>query len=145
MEQGDIPADVLGDLRSNDNELSVWMVEIDRSNLDSVLVAVASSRVRLDKLDYALFDEQVLPKLAIKCVKSEGSTPHVLANGAMHRDLTELTAQKVVSLAQAMMPLESLRVPEKRIKLMLMAAIQNSVLDRARIDPQLLAQLEPLA
>jgi len=142
MEPGDVPADVLTDLRASNNDLSVWSVEQDRSNLDSVLVAVASSRERLDKIDYALLDEQVLPSLAIRCIRSDASTPHLGANGAMHRDLTELTVKKVASLAEAMMPLERVRVGEGKIRSMLLGAIQSSVLDRARIAPKLLAELE---
>ena len=108
-----------------------------------MLVAIASSRERLDKLDYALLDEQLLPQLAINCIRSDGRTPHAGANGAMHRDLTELTVQKVASLAEAMMPLERVRVPENNIKLMLIDAIKSSVLDRHRIATKLRTSLEP--
>jgi hypothetical protein len=142
MKAGDAPADILSDLRAENNQLSVWSVEPDRSNLDSVVVAIASSRLRLDKLDYALFDEHVLPPLAIRCVRSEGRTPHPRANGAMHRDLTELTVQKVASLAHALMPAERVRIPEGRIRLMLVGAIQSDAIERGRIDPDLLTALE---
>jgi hypothetical protein len=142
-EPQDLPADLLTDLRTNNNELSVWSIELDRSNLNSVLVAAASCRERLDKLDYALFDEQVLRALVIRCIKSEGATAHITANGAMHRDLTELTVEKIVSLAQVMMPLERVRVTETQIKFLLLQALQSGALDRGRMAPKLLADLEP--
>jgi hypothetical protein len=139
---GDIPADALSDLRATNNELSVWSIELDQSNLNVVLVAAAANRDRLDKLDYTVFDEQLLPALEIKCAKSEGRTPYSSANIAMHRDLVELTVQKVASLAQVMMPLDHIRVTERQIRRMLLDAIQAGVLDRARILPKLLNDLE---
>ena len=113
MAAGDVPADALTDLRADHNELSVWRLEPDDlASLSMVLAALASSRQRLDKLDYTLFDEAILPKISVKCVKSDGSTPHPAANGALHRDLTELTAQKVVRIAVEIMPMERVWVPE---------------------------------
>jgi hypothetical protein len=140
---GDVPADALTDLRTHNNGLSVWNVDTDRSNLDSVIVAVASNRERLDKLDYALFDEAVLSPLGIRCIKSDGDSPHQSANVTMHRDLTELTAQKLASLAAAMMPLQRVRVPQNQVKRMILSAVQSNVLDEARMPKTLLTQLAP--
>jgi hypothetical protein len=143
MEADEIPADALTDLRSVNNKLSVWSVEPDQSDLDSALIAVASSREHLDKLDYALFDEQVLPALAIEYVKSEGDSPYLAAKSTKHRDLIRLTVRKVARLAEEMMPLERVRVSEKEIKLKLLEALRGGMLDRARIKQKLLADLEP--
>jgi hypothetical protein len=142
MSPDDLPADVLTDLRASNNELSVWSTELDRSNIDAAIVAAASSRERIDKLDYTLFEEEALIPLGIKCVKSDGGTPHPLANGTMHRDLVQLTVHNVVHLAGMMMPLERMRVSEKQIRLMLLNALQNGDVERTRIGPKLLADLE---
>jgi len=143
MAPADVPADALSDLRATNNQLSVWSIELDKSNLKAVLVAAASNRKRLDKLDYALIDEQLLFAPAIKCAKSEGITPHLSANSVMHRDLMELTVQKVASLAQIIMPLERVRVTEKELRHMLLEALKDGVLDRARMARELLMDLEP--
>ena len=115
---------------------------MDRSNLEAAIVAAASSRERIDKLDYTLFVEEALIPLGIRCVKSDGGTPHPLANRTMHRDLVQLTVQNVVHLAGMMMPLERMRVSEKQIRLMLLKALRDGELERARIGPKLLADLE---
>jgi len=143
MDPEEVPADALTDLRSSQNELSVWSVERDKSNLDTVLVAVGSNRERLDKLDYALFDEDILPAIQIKCTKSEGETPHVIANKVMHRDLVELTAQKVAHLARALMPpTEHVRVSERSLQRLLQNALRDGSLDRSRVVDSMLAELE---
>jgi hypothetical protein len=142
MATGEVPADALTDLRSENNELSVWSVEQDRSNVDTALAAAAGARKKLDKIDYTLIDEGILPGIRIKCVKSEGQTPHTTANTSMHHDLTELTVRKISDLAHAMMPLERMRLSEKKVKRLLQDALQGGALDRARIDPKLLTELQ---
>jgi hypothetical protein len=143
MAAGDVPADALTDLRADHNELSVWCVEPDDSaSLSEVLAALASRRQTLDKLDYTLLDEAILPTIPIKCVKTDGCTPHSTANVGLHRDLIELTAQKIVRIAVEMMPLARIRVPQKEVRRLLRDALERGVLDRARIDPHLLGELE---
>jgi hypothetical protein len=142
MAEADVPADVLTDLRTDHNALSVWRVQPDLANIDVALTALASNRQRLDKLDYTLLDEETLPAMQIRCVMSDGSTPYLVANTTAHRDLVELTVQKVARLAQEMIGLQRVRVPEKQVKRLLCDALERGVLDRSRIDPRLLVELE---
>lgn len=141
MQAGDIPADALSDLRTQDNKLSVWSVEADKTNLNVVLTAFASTRQRVDKLDYTLVDESVLPRILIDAAQSDASTPYVSANAA-HWDLVELTVSKIVRLAQEVMLLDRVRVSERQVRALLMEALQTGALDRARMIPDLLAELE---
>ena len=142
MESGDVPADALTDLRADKNELSVWGIELDRSNLNMALAAVASHRKRLDKLDYTLLDEAILSAIPVKCVPSEGVTPCPAANLTIHRDLVELTVQKVADLAHKMMPLNRIRVSEREVRALLRHALQSGAIDRSRVEPKLLGELE---
>jgi hypothetical protein len=63
LEKGDIQADPLADLNTKGNELSVWLVENDRSNLEQVVTALAATRTDISNLDYALLDVRLLPEL----------------------------------------------------------------------------------
>jgi hypothetical protein len=143
MEVGDVPADALADLKTENNALSVWSVEPDHANLNLALAALASNRQRLAKLDYTLIDEAILRSIPITWVSSEGKTPYSSANKTMHRDLTELTVQKIGRLALEMMPLRRVRVPETEVKRLLLEALQSGALDRHLIVPTLLSELEP--
>ena len=143
MPAGEVPADALTDLRANSNELSVWRVESDHSNLNTALAAAASNRERLDKLDYTLLDETLLPSMSIKCVRSDGKSPHAIANDSMHRDLVELTVQKVAQLAYEMMPLARKRVTQTEVRKLLTDELQKGTLNPQKMDSTLLRQLTP--
>ncbi len=60
----------------------------------------------------------------------------------MHRDLVELTVQKVARLAHHMMPLERMRVPQRKVGALLREALQSGAIDHARVTPKLLAELQ---
>lgn len=74
MDDADIPADALTDLRSDHNELSVWAVDPDGPDLNRALTAFASARSQLDKLDYALIDEDIATSISIMVNPSEAAT-----------------------------------------------------------------------
>jgi len=142
MDESDVPADVLTDLRAEKNELSVWRVTPDHSNVSSILTALASQRQRLDKLDFTIFDDSVLDGIGIRCKPSEGDTPHITANVTLHADLIELTVRKVALLAEVLMPFERERKSRKEVQHLLIDALTSGALDRNRMDAKLLSELE---
>jgi hypothetical protein len=73
MGAGDAPADALSDLRTENNALSVWIIESDHASLNMALAALASNREKFDKLDYTLIDEGILRSIPIAWVSSDGS------------------------------------------------------------------------
>jgi hypothetical protein len=78
---GELPGDALVDLRTQNNELSVWRIEPDNRNLDDVIAALASNKTgHVDKFDYVLLDDAVVERLGIDCVKRDGDSPHGDAN-----------------------------------------------------------------
>ena len=88
------------DLEPDNNTLSVWYIEDDRSNLERVAVALASTRDTFSNFDYALVDEQLLSALNIKVVQTDGITPDQEANTQWHRDLVELSDADLIALAR---------------------------------------------
>lgn len=145
LAQGEVPADALSDLRTDRNELSVWSVDQQRANLDPIITALAAKLQKVEKVDYALFDDAVLPTIAIVTVKSEGDSPHATANANWHQDLIELTATKVTNLAGQLMTVDHVRVPRDRVKHLLLEALDTGAIPRDGIDEGLLNELEPPA
>jgi hypothetical protein len=98
LSEGDLQADALNDLATQNNELSVFHIEDDKSNLNRVIAALAAKRDNLDKLDYALMASEIAddPGFNIRMIK--GDTADEAVN-QWHRDITELTVAKLADLA----------------------------------------------
>ena len=98
---GEVPAEAIQDFRADGNELSVWYIEPDRSNLDRVLAAIAANREHFEKIDYAVFDDAVVDRCGVTIRSTLGKLPDEYANRTWHRDLVELTGRKLVALAES--------------------------------------------
>ncbi len=139
----DIPADPLGDLATNNNELSVWQVEDDKSNLHGVVVALAANSDDISNLDYALFDQQLLNEINIAIKPSKGVSPDEIANLNWHSDLVELSARKLVDLAKAVLVnAEIKRIPEKEILHLLVQAVLSGQIERAKLRSKIGAKID---
>lgn len=135
LKQNEIQADALGDIVTSSNTLSVWLVEDDKSNLEQVIVALASSCDNISNFDYALINVDLLKlNVDIKIEMKEGLTPYSRAN-SWHRDLVEITTNKLFKLAEAMFihsPRE--RVTEKTVLNWIKNAVQNGHIDRTKLS-----------
>jgi hypothetical protein len=140
LPRGEVPADALVDLRSTDNELSFWLVDESRVNLDAVIVALAANRNYLSKLDFAVIDEADVAALGIRSKQTEGDTPDDAVNKTWHRDLVELTGTKVIRLAERLEAQP--RVSEKKVKEMLLKALRDGSLDRTKMSASLVREVE---
>ncbi len=145
LPQGQIQADALVDLRTQNNELSVWRIEPDESNLNAIVAALASSKTsRIDKLDYVLLDDAALERLDITYVKSQGDSPHTDANVRWHCDLVGLTVAKVVELAREVKRCEPAhkRLPHTAVRAILKSALDGGMLERKVVEEALVSELE---
>ncbi len=93
----DVQADVLKDFETVDNELSVYLVEHDRSNLERIVAALALNTDHVDIVDISLVDQAVLNKFHIEFNDAPGNTKDGQVN-EWHRNLVRLTARKVANL-----------------------------------------------
>jgi hypothetical protein len=145
LEGEDIPADPLGDLVTTGNELSVWFVKDDRSNLDQVVTALAANRDNISTFDYTLFDLKVLEDLGISSKKTSGGTLDELANNSWHIDLAGLTAFKLVKLAKMLLDKgERKRVLGKEIRRLIANAVASEQIELAKLKPSLKDKVESL-
>jgi len=96
---GELQADALTDIATdNGNELSVWVIDDSKSNVQQVIVALAIQRNVIANLDYVLIDVAALDTLKIAMEPSPGNTIYEQAKH-WHVDLVELSAAKLFQLA----------------------------------------------
>jgi len=120
LPENDIPAQPLADLIPKPEEnLSLWYINDDQSNLKRVAAAIVSGRERIDKFDYALFTQAAIEAVGLTVVQSVGKTPDEQANTDWHWEVTELTADRVVRFAKAIYS----KVETKRITPMVMRGL----------------------
>lgn len=142
LEEGELQADALGDLATKNNELSVWIIQDDESNLEQVITAMAATCHHLSNFDYALFNLEHLSDLDIRMRRTRGESPDEQAN-AWHRDLIELSASKIMQLAQIIMKEAARhRIPEKQIGRMITRAVDNDQIDRAQLAPGIASKID---
>ena len=101
LEDGETPADPIFGLDTKSNTMSVWAVESHEDQLDRIIAALAATRQSLQDFEYVLLDSQILTLAQIRSRKTEGKSPDAHLNSLLHRDLIEISAQKLVKLTAA--------------------------------------------
>ena len=145
MSGGGIHADALKNLRTHENSLSVWKIEADKRNLQRVLAALAATRDKIEKLDYALVDKNAVLSLKIRCVRGQGDTLDYEANGLWHKNLECLTGIDVVRLAELITDSgQSGRIHDREIAEMISNSIQQGFIDPSRVRSSLRESLNSL-
>jgi hypothetical protein len=141
LPENEIQADAVGDLRTTDNALSVWYILDRKENLEQVITALASTRDTISNLDYALFEDYVIAELGIRMKNTAGTTPAPNAN-SWHRDLIELTASKLINLANAIMAeAEKSRFSRMAIRELIRNAVDHNKIELARLKPGIRSEL----
>lgn len=129
LDNGDVPADALSDLRTSQHRLSVWEVLPDHSNLERIVRALAVTKDKIAATGYVLFDSEWLPAIQIAVSRDQpGTTPDKGAND-WHRDLIDLSGNKLVALTKTILERgESGAVLKKRLCELVEAGIQDKQL-----------------
>ena len=127
----DLRADALRDLRTDENKLSIFEVnEEDGIPVKRIVAAIAAKRDFLAKVDFILFESDLLGNLDISSEKVAGDTLDPAVN-ASHIDLVCLTAAKLAEFGGR------IRVDgkiERRAEKQVIALIKES-LAQGFIDP----------
>jgi hypothetical protein len=94
-------------------------------------------------VDYALLDHQLLSDLHITMASTRGGTPDEEVNTAWHRDLVELSAGKLVTLATAIFThAEKQRMPKIRVHQLIVQAVTLGWIDIQRLQPKVRTEIE---
>ena len=99
---GELRADALEDISTDDNRLSIYVLEDGvEVTIERVVGAIAATREHIAKLDYVTFDPEILGELNLEVEPVLGKTLDPLINSC-HRDLIHLTATKLANLGNTM-------------------------------------------
>jgi hypothetical protein len=146
LEEGELQADSLVDLATKGNRLSVYLVDDDHENLEQIVTALAAACDYISDFEFALFNEEAVHGTSIKVEETAGDTPDPVVN-TWHRDLSELTANKVIALATVISTQAvRKRLLSRRVLELLVDAVVSRQLDRAkvRLNSESLAKIDKL-
>jgi hypothetical protein len=144
LESEDLQADALVDLATKGNKLSVYVVEDNQSNLERIIASIAANCDFISDFDYALFGQEVLDEIKINTQDTSGETPDTLVN-TWHRDLVELSAVKIFTLAKVIATrAERRRVLSKRVMELVAHSIASGQIEREklRLKPDQVAKVD---
>lgn len=130
---GELQADALFDFETKHNEVSVWKLEDDNSNLERVIASLASTRDQLSNLDYAIIEQSKLDEIGIDMKPSDGVSADEEANQKWHRDLVELTAEKIYLLARSVQLAQIERVSLSDVRESLSRGLSHGWICRGRL------------
>jgi len=115
----------------------VWQVADDKSNLEQILIALATTTEHTDKMDYALLDQNLLAKIGVHISQVAGNSFYKDAN-VWHRNLVEMSADKVILLAKTIMQLSKrVRIPERKVLSLLQQAVDSGKVNRYDLHPDI--------
>jgi len=139
----DLPADAMSDLKTEGNELSVWWVNDDQSNLETIIAALAANCEFVANFDYALIRLADLDSLSLTVRESFGKTPCPGAN-QYHRDICELTGRKLLEIGLAIFRQSETRqrFPQRQVIDLLHIALTSGWIDRSRLNESLVEDLQ---
>jgi hypothetical protein len=133
LTEGELQADALGDLLTSSNQLSVWHIEDNRSNLERTIAALAANVTDISNFDYALFDQQLVYEIGIKVESTKGASPDEEVN-SWHCDLIEVSASKLIELAKAIQTKAEIRRIQVQDIIQLVAeGISSGRIDRTKM------------
>jgi len=144
LKEGELPSCIIRDLRADDNAISLWEINDDKSNLPDVIAAlvVAKRKKFKNDFDYALLDENLLNQPSFKPRKITGKTPYHVAN-SYHCDVPKLPISSVVYFAHLLRRYGKFdRMGWKDIETQLKDAHKRSQLDVSTLESDLKQQLD---
>lgn len=142
LEKNDIAADAVTDLETRENDLSIFVINDDLSQLDRCLSALAANRMRLKPLDYILFDTRVIDQLQLETNDLEGNLRDKEVN-KLHRNIIKLSANKLIKLSNIIM--DSCipnRILDDQVADIIVNSITNKWIEEKSINEKLLEDIK---
>jgi hypothetical protein len=131
---------VTGDLRTQNNNLSLWKIS-DLSQLHEAALAIVSGQECPDAIDLAALDEKELVEKGFSIQETLGATP-VKDLQEIHRDIVSLTCNDLCPLAQVVIGSfrqeRVRRISKKEILDIVADAVKNKRLELSDLKKEVL-------
>lgn len=142
LEPNDVPGDLLTDIGTKRNELSVFEVKNNKSNLDQIISAMAANRKDPIHIDYILIemDSIVGENYALK--KADGRTLIDEVNKNFHLNIEKLSGNRLVELAKILSTKEVVTVRTKNVLKKVRLSVDNGEIDPKKLSEEMREAVE---
>ena len=143
LEPDQLPAAPLADLNTDTACcISVYVVDDDESNVLRIVTALAATRQKIVAHDYLLIDPDDVAAAGIEVRAEKGRCPDDFVN-ELHRDLCELTAERVLLLCKRAFfgARRPERVDEKLLSSTVPEGVVNGNIEPRRVNRELRERL----
>jgi hypothetical protein len=138
----DFPSDCFGDLATQHSALSFWLDE--QSDPELIAVAVAANKPTVKQVDLLGLDPTIIDGLGVEVQSTIGNSRFAQVNH-LHRDVANLTAFKLLKLANRMAALGEVHTfLPKKIAQLLKTHIDAGKLDASKIERSLLDRIHSM-
>ena len=137
---------VTGDLRTKNNTLSFWRCQSGtEDDFNDAALAIAAGRNRVDRVEIIWIDDQDLETDEQTLKDTKGRTP-VADLVERHVDVCELDYERLGKVAyrivSALDKNQLLKLPRKRVKRLLVAAVSEGRVDIEALDEKVRTEVE---
>lgn len=139
LEDDELKGDALIDIETENGKLSVYKVT-NEANAERISVALAATKDRPSKIDYAMFADSNLKSLGITVKQTEGETPDDEVN-MVHYELGDLTVKRLAKLAEIISAGRHCRIQRKKISELLHESIRIGRINSTQLKPELEKEL----
>lgn len=104
LDDGDIPAGPLLHIIPDDHKISVYEVHGDQARINKVAAAISAGKEKLDAVEYIVIEEADIVDVGIEIDDRELGETYDPEVNQWHRDLTNISATKLVALGRRILP-----------------------------------------
>lgn len=139
-EDNNFPADPLADLNTTSNTLSVYYVEQENRDIKIAIAGIATTKP-IENFGYALVKLSDVKLEGFNIIEKSGTTPSKEAN-QLHREIINLTAEKLVRLAKLIhRSPKKTTILKREVGNIVQDALKHKKLDKEKIKPELREKL----
>lgn len=139
-----LAADALKGFNTSQNRLSVYELLEDGVPEERLVAAISANAERLDRVVYAVFDEEISQEIGIKQERCLGETPDNEAN-AQHIDYVVGTAWRLFELVDAVSLRGDIRIlNQKSVSKVVADAVRKELIELSDLSEKIQNQIRPL-
>jgi hypothetical protein len=100
LNNDELPSDALLNVKTQNNSLSIYLLDDEGADLEKILCAHASTRDHINRIDYVVISEDMLLETGMELENTPGQTPVNYVND-LHHDIVHISADRLIGMVKS--------------------------------------------